>query len=71
MEVLVRLAEETGRLLDRVARGLGVIWAEVVGKAPGSYPARGRGRATKRVRGIVRPRLSVEELEELYWQGAR
>ncbi len=71
MQVLVRLDEETGRLLDRVARSLGVSRAEVVRRALRMYLARERGRMTRRMRGIVRPRLSMEELEELYWEGAR
>jgi len=71
MRVLVRLAEETSRLLDRVARGLGAIRAEVVGRALRLYLARERGRTTRRMRGTVRPRLSMEELEDLYWEGAR
>ncbi len=71
MRVLVRLAEEMSRLLNRVARGLGVIRAEVVGRALMPYLARERGRTTKRMRGMIRPRLSMEELEDLYWEGAR
>lgn len=71
MQVLVRLDEDTAKLLDRVARSLGVSRAEIVRRALRLYLARERGKMTKRMRGIVKPRLSLEELEELYWEGAR
>ena len=45
--------------------------AEIVRRALRLYLARERGKMTKRMRGIVKPRLSLEELEELYWEGAR
>lgn len=71
MWVVVRLDEETGRLLDRLARSLGISRAEVVRRALKLYLARERGKTTRRMRGIVRPKLSIKELEELYWKGAR
>lgn len=37
----------------------------VLGRATRVYPGR-RGGATRRMRGLVKPRLGMEELEEVY-----
>jgi len=65
MQVLVRLDEETALLLERRARSLGVSRAEVIRRALRRYLR--PGRRTREMRGIVRSRLSLEELEEAYW----
>lgn len=66
MQVLVRLDEETYAELERLSRVLGVSKAEVMRRALREYLARKGESATKRVRGLVKSRVSLEELEEVY-----
>ncbi|GEM_PF-1523420 len=66
MQVLVRLSPRLYRELEEESRSLGVSKAEVLRRALREYLERRKGSATRRVRGLVKPRLSMEELEEIY-----
>jgi len=66
MQVLVRLDEETYVELEKLSRALGVSKAEIMRRALKKYLAEKKS-FTKSMRGIVKPRLSLEELEEAYW----
>ncbi len=67
MQVLVRLSPELYHELEEIARSLGVSKAEVLRQAFREYLARRKvGKNTSKMRGIVKPRISLEELERLY-----
>jgi len=66
MQVLVRLDRETYAELEELSRALGLSKAEIVRRALRKYLAE-RKSLTKSMRGLVRPRLTLEELEEAYW----
>jgi len=66
MQVLVRLDRETYAELEELSRALGLSKAEIVRRALRKYLAE-RGSLTKSMRGLVRPRLTLEDLEEAYW----
>ncbi len=71
MQVLVRLDKDLYLKLDRLAKVLGVSRAEVMRRALKEYIAR-RERVeskTRKMRGIVKPKISLEELEKLYQSG--
>ncbi len=69
-QVLVRLDESLAEELDKMARSLGVSRAELVRIALRHFLRRRRGELkTKQIRGMVRSKLSLEELEELYQVG--
>ncbi len=67
-QVLVRLDDSLAEELDRVAKSLGVSKAELVRMALRHF-LRKEGLETRQVRGIVKPRVSLEELEEMYQVG--
>ncbi len=66
MQVLVRLDRETYAELEELSRALGLSKAEIVRRALRKYLAE-RESLTKSMRGLVRPRLTLEDLEEAYW----
>ena len=66
MQVLVRLDRETYAELEELSRALGLSKAEIVRRALRKYLAE-RKSLTKSMRGLVRPRLTLEDLEEAYW----
>ncbi|RLF04119.1 MAG: hypothetical protein DRK00_07405 [Thermoprotei archaeon] len=66
MQVLVRLDEETYAELEKLSKSLGVSKAEIMRRALREYLAK-RGSATKSMKGLVKSRLSLRELEEIYW----
>ena len=65
MQVLVRLDRETYAELEEPSRALGLSKAEIVRRALRKYLAEKRS-PTKSMRGLVKPRLTLEELEEAY-----
>jgi len=66
MKVSVRLDEETYSELEKLSRALGVSKAEIPRRALKKYLAEKKS-LTKSMRGIVKPRLTPEELEEACW----
>jgi len=66
MQVLVRLDRETYAELEELSRALGLSQAEIMRRALRKYLAE-RKSLTKSMRGLVRPRLTLEDLEEAYW----
>lgn len=67
MQVLVRLSEELYMELEKISKMLGISKAEVLRLALKEYIARRRKTSmTKRMRGIVRSKKSLKELEEIY-----
>ena len=65
MQVLVRLDKSTASKLEKVARALGVSKAEVMRRALKRYLAE-EANMTVKMKGIVKSRLSLEELERIY-----
>jgi len=63
--VLVRLDKSTASKLEKVARALGVSKAEVMRRALKRYLAE-EANMTVKMKGIVKSRLSLEELERIY-----
>lgn len=69
-QVLVRLDESLAEELDRMAKSLGVSRAELVRMALRHFlRVREGALRTRRIRGMVRSKLSLEELEEMYQVG--
>ena len=69
-QVLVRLDGSLAEELDRMAKSLGVSRAELVRIALRHFLKREkRDLKTKQIRGLVKSRLSLEELEEMYQVG--
>lgn len=67
MQVLVRLTPELYRELEKIAESLGVSKAEVLRQALKDYLTRKKaGKNTSKMRGLVKPKLSLDELERLY-----
>jgi len=66
MQVLVRLDPKTYAELEELSRALGLSKAEIVRRALRRYLAE-RKSLTKSMRGLVKPKLTLEELEEAYW----
>ena len=67
MQVLVRLSDELYRKLEEEAKRLGVSKAEVLRIAFKRYLAsKKRGKETEKIRGMLRPKVSMEELERIY-----
>ena len=65
MQVLVRLDKSTASKLEKVAKALGVSKAEVMRRALRRYLAE-EANMTVKMKGIVKSRLSLEELERIY-----
>ncbi len=69
-QVLVRLDKSLAEELDRMAKSLGMSRAELVRIALRHFLRTGRGDLkTKQIRGLIRSKLSLEELEEIYQVG--
>ncbi len=69
-QVLVRLSKPLEEELDKLAKSLGVSRAEVVRMALREFIERKKRLRTRQMRGIVRSKLSLEDLERIY-QGSR
>ena len=65
-QVLVRLSKPLEEELDKLAKSLGVSRAEVVRMALREFIERKKRLRTRRMRGIVRSKLSLEDLERIY-----
>ncbi len=65
-QVLVRLSKSLEEELDKLAKSLGVSRAEVVRMALKEFIERKKRLRTRQMRGIVRSKLSLEELESIY-----
>ncbi len=65
-QVLVRLSKSLEEELDKLAKSLGVSRAEVVRMALREFIERKKRLKTKQMRGIVRSKLSLEDLERIY-----
>ncbi len=65
-QVLVRLSKSLEEELDKLAKSLGVSRAEVVRMALREFIERKKKLKTRRMRGIVRSKLSLEDLERIY-----
>jgi len=65
VQVLVRLDKSTASKLEKVAKALGVSKAEVMRRALRRYLAE-EANMTVKMKGIVKSRLSLEELERIY-----
>ncbi len=65
-QVLVRLSKSLEEELDKLAKSLGVSRAEVVRMALREFIERKKRLRTRRMRGIVRSKLSLEDLERIY-----
>jgi len=67
-QVLVRLDYSLGEELDRMARSLGVSRAELIRIALRHFLGIEKLK-TRRVKGIVRSKLSLKDLEKMYQVG--
>lgn len=67
MQVLVRLSDEMYAELEKLSKILGVSKAEIMRIALKEYIAKKRKSVTRRMRAIVKPKISLEKLEEIYW----
>ncbi len=65
-QVLVRLSKPLEEELDKLAKSLGVSRAEVVRMALREFIERKKRLRTRQMRGIVRSKLSLEDLERIY-----
>ena len=63
---MVRLDPKTYAELEELSRALGLSKAEIVRRALKRHLAERRS-LTKSMRGLVKPKLTLEELEEAYW----
>ncbi len=66
-QVLVRLDEELNRKLENLARMLGVSRAEVIRMALREFLR--EEKKTKKMRGLIKSKLSLDQLEEMYQVG--
>ena len=59
-------ARVTYAKLEELSKALGLSKAEIVRRALKKYLAREKS-LTKTMRGLVKPKLTLEKLEEAYW----
>ncbi len=68
-QVLVRLDNLLAEELDRIAKSLGVSRAELIRIALRQFIESKQKLRTEEIRGIVRPKMTLRELEEMYQVG--
>jgi len=66
MQVLVRLDEKTYAKLEELSKALGISKAEILRRALREYLAK-RESLTRSMKRLVKPKLTLKELEESYW----
>ena len=65
--VFVRMEDSLLKKLDKLSKKLGYSKSEVIREAVKGYETRvTRGEHTKKIRGLVKSKLTLDEIEELY-----